>query len=99
MFRLSRPRWAIVFALIFFLGFEALAVYVFVLNRRLTNELVRHTWRQPTFLLSGAHSSGTIATLYGVDWRIMPPISIRSLPGYVPSAFLAAEDVWFPHQL
>ena len=100
MFRLSRPRWAIVFAVIFFLGFEALAVYVFVLNRRLTNELVRHTWRQPTFLLSGARSSSTtIATLYGVDWRITPPISIRSLPGYVPSAFLAAEDVRFHHHV
>ena len=98
MLRLSRARWAIVLAFLFFAGFEALAIYLFVMNRRLTNELLHHTWREPTVLLSAAGSSrGTIAILYGVDWRITPPISIQALPDYVPNAFLAAEDVRFRH--
>jgi penicillin-binding protein 1B len=98
MLRLSRPPLAIVFAVIFFVGFEALSVYLFVMNRRLTNALLHHTWRQPTVLLSAAGSSKrTIATLYGVDWRITPLVSTHSLPDYVPNAFLAAEDVRFRH--
>jgi penicillin-binding protein 1B len=96
MLRLSRARWAVVFAAIYFVAFEVVAIYLFVMNRRLTNELVRHTWRKPTILLSAAGSSPRpIATLYGVDWRITPPISIQSLPDFVPNAFLAAEDVRF----
>ncbi|PYQ54005.1 MAG: hypothetical protein DMF59_00195 [Acidobacteria bacterium] len=95
MLRLSRTRLALIFAAIFFVAFEALAVYVFVMNRRLTHELVSHSWRQPTTLLSAAGSNRTIATLYGVDWRITSPLSIHSLPDYVPNAFLAAEDVRF----
>ena len=98
MLRLSRSRLAIALALILFAGFEAVAIYLFVMNRRMTTELVRHTWRQPTILASAAHSTATtIATLYGVDWRVTPPLSIDSLPGYVPNAFLAAEDVRFRH--
>src|ERR1700737_199093 len=98
MLRLSRPPLDIVFAVIFFVGFEALSVYLFVMNRRLTNALLHHTWRQPTVLLSAAGSSKrTIATLYGVDWRITPLVSTHSLPDYVPNAFLAADDVRFRH--
>src|SRR5438128_2414062 len=96
MWRLSRAHWPVALAVIFFVAFEAIAVYIFVLNRRLTNELVRHTWRQPTVIRSAA-SSADVATLYGVDWRVTPPISIASLPGYVPKAFVAAEDVRFHH--
>ncbi|MDQ6800831.1 MAG: PBP1A family penicillin-binding protein [Acidobacteriota bacterium] len=92
---MSRAQWAVIFAVIFFLGFEALAIYVFVMNRRLTSELVSHSWRQPTVLLSSSGPSKAITTLYGVDWRITPPMSIRSLPDYIPNAFLAAEDVRF----
>ncbi len=95
MSRLSRTRLAVVLALIFFVGFEALAAYLWVMNRRLTNELVHHTWRDPTVLLSSAGSQRAIAILYGVDWRITPPVSMQSLPAYVPNAFLAAEDVRF----
>ena len=50
MLRLSRAQWAVFFAVIFFLGFEALAVYLFVMNRRLSSELVSHSWRQPTVI-------------------------------------------------
>jgi penicillin-binding protein 1B len=98
MSRLSRAHWPVAFAVIFFIAFQAVAVYLFVMNRRLTNELVRHTWRQPTVIRSAA-SSTDVATLYGVDWRITPPVSIASLPGYVPNAFVAAEDVRFHHHL
>ena len=96
MWRLSRAQWPVVVAVIFFAAGEALAVYIFVLNRRLTNELVNHTWRQPTVIRSAA-SSDEIATLYGVDWRVTPPVSLASLPDYVPKAFVAAEDVRFHH--
>src|SRR6266516_1836409 len=48
------------------------------------------------FLVFAARSRPVrVAQLYGVDWRVMPPVSIDSLPPYVPNAFLAAEDVRF----
>src|SRR5581483_6471407 len=96
MGRLSRAQWPAVAAVIFFIAFEAIAVYIFILNRRLTAELVRHTWRKATVIRSAA-TSAPIATLYGVDWRITPPVSLESLPDYVPKAFVAAEDVRFRH--
>jgi len=94
MRRLSRAHWPVVAAVIFFIAFEAMAVYIAVLNHRLTNELVRHTWREPTVIRSAA-SSAEVITLYGVDWRVTPPVSLASLPDYVPKAFVAAEDVRF----
>jgi len=85
-------------AIIAFVVGEAFAVYIFILNRRLTRELVNHAWREPTIIVSAAHRSPMrVATLYGVDWRTTPPVTLRSLPGYVPRAFLAAEDVRFDH--
>src|SRR5205807_9069365 len=96
MWRLSRAHWPVVAAVIFFIGFETIAVCIAVLNHRLTNELVRHTWRDPTVIRSAASTSGVI-TLYGVDWRVTPPVSLTSLPDYVPKAFVAAEDVRFHH--
>ena len=99
MLRLSRiqvPRWAVVVAVLIFIAGEVLAVYLYVLNRRVTRELVEHRWRLPTILLSGAHDAPTrIAELYGADWRVTPPVSLNSLPDYVGNAFLAAEDVRF----
>jgi penicillin-binding protein 1B len=94
MRRLSRAHWPVVAAVIFFIAFEAIAVYIAVLNHRLTTELVRHTWREPTVIRSAA-SSAEVITLYGVDWRVTRPVSLASLPDYVPKAFVAAEDVRF----
>src|ERR1700720_1822400 len=94
MRRLSRAHWPVVAAVIFLIAFEAIAVDIAVLNPRRTNELVRHTWREPTVIRSAA-SSAEVITLYGVDWRITPPVSLASLPDYVPKAFVAAEDVRF----
>src|SRR5581483_8801040 len=66
-------------------------------NHRLTRELVRHTWREPTIFRSSTHA--VVTKLYGVDWRVTPPVRLASLPGYVPKAFLAAEDVRFRHHI
>lgn len=99
MLRLSRarvPRWVVVIAVMIFIAGEAVAIYLFVLNRRVTLELVHHTWRQPTILLSAAHDAPErVAALYGVDWRVTPPVSIHAMPDYVSNAFIAAEDVRF----
>jgi len=94
------PRWLAVIAIIAFVIGEAFCVYIFILNRRLTHQLVSHAWRDPTIILSAARKSPVrVATLYGVDWRVTPPVTLRSLPAYVPNAFLAAEDVRFRHHI
>jgi penicillin-binding protein 1B len=104
MSRLSRtqhlPRWIAAIAIIVFVIAEAFAIYIFMLNRRLTRELVNHTWRRPTVIVSAARRSPVrVATLYGVDWRVTPPVTLRAVPDYVSRAFLAAEDVRFHHHL
>ena len=94
------PRWLAAIAIIVFVIGEAFCVYIFVLNRRLTRELVNHSWRAPTVIVSDAHSAPVrVATLYGVDWRITPPVTLQSIPAHVSNAFLAAEDVRFHHHI
>ncbi len=79
-------------------GMEVVCGYLVVLNRRLSRELVSHSWRQPmTFVSAARRQPVRVAQLYGVDWRVMPPVSVGALPPYVPNAFLAAEDVRFRH--
>src|SRR5437868_5448004 len=96
MSRMSRARWPISVAVVVFIAMEIVAGYLSVLNHRLTRELVSHSWREPITFVSAARAQPVrIAELYGVDWRIMPPVSLDSLPDYVPNAFLAAEDVRF----
>jgi len=104
MWRLSRtqrlPRWLAAIAIAAFVAAEAFSIYIFILNRRLTRELVNHSWREPTVIISAARRTPMrVATLYGVDWRITPPVTLQSLPAYVPNAFLAAEDVRFHHHI
>src|ERR1044071_1351351 len=104
MLRMSRslrlPRWTIAIAALIWIAFESVAVYFFILNRRLTRELVRHTWSKPPLLLSAAHGAPQrVWTLYGVDWRITPPVTLASLPRFIPDSFVAAEDVRFHHHL
>ncbi|HKS24926.1 MAG TPA: PBP1A family penicillin-binding protein [Thermoanaerobaculia bacterium] len=91
------PRWTIVIAALIWIAFEATSIYFFLLNRRLTRELVRHTWRAPTVLLSP--QSQRVWTLYGVDWRVTKPVTLEGLPRYVSDAFVASEDVRFRHHL
>jgi penicillin-binding protein 1B len=106
MSRLSRthqlPRWLtrsiVAIAVVVFLVFAAFSIYIFILNRRLTRELVNHSWRAPTVIVSAAHQNPIrVATLYGVDWRTTPPVTIAAIPDHVSRAFLAAEDVRFHH--
>src|SRR5437763_7506385 len=98
MSRMSRARWPISVAVVVFIAMELLAGYLLVLNHRLTRELVSHSWREPMIFLSAARAQPVrVAELYGVDWRVMPPVSLDSLPDYVPDAFLAAVDVRFRH--
>jgi penicillin-binding protein 1B len=104
MLRLSRSvrvaRITIILAAIVWIACEACAVYLFVLNRRLMRELVRHTWREPTIIVSDANGSRReIARLYGVNWRTTAPVTLDSIPRHVGDAFVAAEDVRFRHHL
>jgi penicillin-binding protein 1B len=97
---MSRPgharRWPIAIALLLFIAFEIVSVYLAVLNHRLTRELVSHSWREPMLFVSAARNTETrVAALYGVDWRATKPVSLASLPPHVSNAFLAAEDERF----
>jgi penicillin-binding protein 1B len=89
-------RWPIAMAVVVFIAMELVCVYLMVLNHRLTRELVSHSWREPIVFVSAARTKPVrVAALYGVDWRVTPPVSLASLPPHVPSAFVAAEDVRF----
>jgi penicillin-binding protein 1B len=97
---LRLPRWTIAIAALLWIVFESIAIYFFILDRRLTRELVRHTWSAPTTILSAAHGTPQrVWILYGVDWRITPPVRLASLPRFIPDAFVAAEDVRFHHHI
>jgi 1A family penicillin-binding protein len=100
MLRLSRPvrhpRIAVSVAVALWLAMESASIYFFILNRRVTRELVQHTWREPTIILTDAGGRpAEVARLYGVDWRVTPPVSLDQIPRYVGDAFCAAEDVRF----
>lgn len=104
MSRLSRtqrlPRWLAAIAILAFVVLEAFCIYIFILNRRLTRELINHSWREPTVIISAAHRTPMrVATLFGVDWRTTPPVTMASLPDHVSRAFVAAEDVRFHHHV
>ena len=73
-----------------------LSFYVFFMNRRISRELVTHSWREPTTILSAANGrSREVMRVYGSGWRVTPPVLIDKLPRHVADAFLAAEDVRF----
>jgi penicillin-binding protein 1B len=78
----------------------SISIYFFVLAHRLNRELITHRWRKPIIFLSAARNNAApITTVYGVDWRITPPVSLDAMPAYVGNAFIAAEDVRFRHHL
>ncbi|HKO02768.1 MAG TPA: transglycosylase domain-containing protein, partial [Thermoanaerobaculia bacterium] len=94
------PRIVLVVAVALWIACEAAAVYLFILDRRLTRELIEHTWREPTIILTEAGGqTHEVARLYGVDWRVTPPLSLDQIPRYVGDAFCAAEDVRFRHHI
>jgi len=90
------PRWTIAVAFLIWLAELSFCVWMAVLNHRISRELVQHRWREPTVIISASRKT-EVARLYGVDWRITPPVSLHQLPRYVGDAFIAAEDVRFRH--
>lgn len=75
---------------------QVLAVNLFLLNRRVSNELISRNWREPTVILSAAGPRPReVARVWGNDWRASPPVLIGELPPHVANAFVAAEDVRF----
>lgn len=94
MSRFSRTILVMIAVPLFAVMF-AVSIYLFVLNRRISRELVQHGWRQPTVILSTAKSRPEVARLWGVDWRVTPPVKVSELPPHVAEAFMAAEDVRF----
>jgi len=103
MVRLSRvklPRWTLVVAIIAFVAIASFFLYLAILNYRISRELAAGRWRDPTIILTNAGGrEREVVRLYGVDWRVTPPVSLDSLPDYVPNAFIASEDVRFHHHL
>jgi penicillin-binding protein 1B len=91
-----RSRAILIVALAAFIVFEVFCVFLFIVNRRISRQLVDGRWREPTTILSAAgREEREIARLYGVDWRSNPPVSLKDLPSHVGQAFVAAEDVRF----
>ena len=79
-----------------FIAMEALAVYVFILDLRISRELKAGSWREPTIIMSNAGArEKEVVRVYGADWRPTPPVRLETLPPHVAEAFIAAEDVRF----
>jgi membrane peptidoglycan carboxypeptidase len=98
MSRLSRRvlRWSLPFILALFVVLESLAIYVFVLDRRIARELGAQSWREPTRIVSAATAKNAeVLRVYGSGWRVTPPVLLEQLPPHVADAFIAAEDVRF----
>jgi membrane peptidoglycan carboxypeptidase len=68
--------------------------YLFVLNHRMSRDLLDRQWRTPTTIVS-AKTRGVVARLYGRDWRVTTPLKLDEISPAVANAFLAAEDVRF----
>ena len=82
--------------MILFAAMQWLSVSLFLINRRISRELVDRNWREPTVILSAAGGKEReILRLYGVGWSLAPPVHLDTLPPHVPNAFLAAEDIRF----
>ncbi len=97
-------RWTLPLFIALFLAMWALSFYVFFMNRRISRELVTHSWREPTTILSAANvaangRSREVMRVYGSGWRVTPPVLIDKLPRHVADAFVAAEDVRFRRHL
>src|SRR5581483_9912818 len=98
--RLSRsmrlPRWTIAVAFLIWFAGLLFAIWLYLLDRRLTRELVQHRWREPTVFVSSV-TGREFTRVYGLDWRTTPPVSLHAIPRPVADAFVSAEDVRFRH--
>ncbi|MGZ8866769.1 MAG: transglycosylase domain-containing protein, partial [Thermoanaerobaculia bacterium] len=100
MSRLRLPPWTVVIAVIIFAAIQTFSVYLFLLNRRISRELVDRRWAEPTIIHSAAGKSRReIVRVYGVGWGMTPPVAMGALPPHIPNAFIAAEDVRFRSHL
>ncbi len=89
-------RWSLPIIIALFIACESIAIYVFVLDRRIVRELGEHSWREPTRIVSNAKAKNVeVLRVYGNDWRVTPPVLLEQLPPHIADAFLAAEDVRF----
>jgi penicillin-binding protein 1B len=73
----------------------ALIGYLWVLNARMSRELLGRQWRTSTDIYSASDLSAPIVRVYGSDWRLTSPVLLKDLPPQVANAFLAAEDIRF----
>ena len=64
---------------------------------RVYTELSPGSWRTPTEVLD--RNGKSLVAFYGSDWRVAEPVTLSELPPYIPSAFLAAEDIRFRHHI
>jgi penicillin-binding protein 1A len=64
---------------------------------RVHTELTPGSWRAPTEILD--RNGKTLVALYGTEWRVAEPVTLRELPSYIPNAFLAAEDTRLPSHI
>ena len=79
-----------------FIAMWAMSFYFYLLNRRISRELMTRSWREPTTIQSAAKSKTVeVVRVYGTDWRVTPPVLLETLPPGVADAFIAAEDVRF----
>ncbi|HVG23952.1 MAG TPA: transglycosylase domain-containing protein, partial [Thermoanaerobaculia bacterium] len=104
MSRLSRSallyRAMLPFAVAIFLAGWLASFYFFIINRRISAELKTKSWREPTTIYSGANGKSVeVVRVYGLDWRVTPPVLLDKLPAHVANAFIAAEDVRFRHHV
>ncbi|HET7436439.1 MAG TPA: PBP1A family penicillin-binding protein [Thermoanaerobaculia bacterium] len=102
MSRLSRAllRWSLPLIIIVYVAMEAFAMYLFVMNRRMSRELLHRAWREPTIIVSAANGKQReVVRVYGADWRVTTPVRMETLPKHVGDAFIAAEDVRFRHHI
>ncbi|HUQ20970.1 MAG TPA: PBP1A family penicillin-binding protein [Gemmatimonadaceae bacterium] len=64
---------------------------------RVYTELTPASWRAPTQIVD--RNGNTLVALYGADWQVAEPVTLKDLPEFIPNAFLAAEDTRFRHHI
>lgn len=87
----TRIALVILFGFILFSAISGVAFGYY--GYRIYTELTPGSWRAPTEILD--RTGRPIVSLYGGEWRVAEPVTLSELPGYVPNAFLAAEDTRF----
>jgi penicillin-binding protein 1B len=87
-------------AIVLLAAIPAILLWVFLgwfalLAHRMSGDVMARHWKTPTEIYSSTDDEEPIAKVFGSDWRRSTPVELGDLPGHVPNAFLAAEDVRF----